>query len=92
MTYVTRRQRAENRKKKFKRVAIAVIAVAIICVAFWGFLRWKSSEAHRRYQASLKIPEYSGQAYVEINDNIPFFEESDKTTRSFESYSDLGSL
>lgn len=92
MTYVTRRQRAENRKKKFKRVAIPVFAVAIICVAFLGFLRWKSSEAHRRYQASLKIPEYSGLAYVEINDNIPFFEESDKITRSFESYSDLDSL
>lgn len=35
MTYVTRRQRAENRKKKFKRVAIAIVAVAIICLALF---------------------------------------------------------
>ena len=92
MTYVTRRQRAENRKKKLKRVAIAIVAVAIICLALFCFLKWRSSEAHRKYQASLKIPEYSGQAYAEINGNIPFFYEEDKTTRSFESYSELDSL
>ena len=92
MTYVTRRQRAENRKKKLKRVAIAIVAVAIICLALFCFLKWRSSEAHRKYQASLKIPEYSGQAYAEINGNIPFFDEEDKTTRSFESYSELDSL
>lgn len=92
MTYVTRRQRAENRKKKLKRVAIAIVAVAIICLALFCFLKWRSSEAHRKYQASLKIPEYSGQAYAEINGNIPFFDEEDKITRSFESYSELDSF
>lgn len=92
MTYVTRRQRAENRKKKLKRVAIAIVAVAIICFALFCFLKWRSSEAHRKYQASLKIPEYSGQAYAEINGNIPFFDEKDKSTRGFESYSELDSL
>ena len=92
MTYVTRRQRAEKRKKKFKLVAIAIIAVAIICVALFGFLKWWTSEAHRKYQASLKMPDYSGQAYAEINGNMPFFDEEDKTTRSFENYSELDSL
>lgn len=92
MTYVTRRQRAEKRKKKFKLAAIAMIAVAILCVTFFVFLKWWSSEAHRKYQVSLKIPEYSGQAYAVINDNVPFFEEGDKTTRSFENYSELDSL
>lgn len=92
MTYVTRRQRAENRKKKLKRVDIAIVAVAIVCLALFCFLKCWSSEAHRRYQAGLRIPEYSGQAYAEINGNIPFFDEEDKTTRSFESYSELDSL
>lgn len=92
MTYVTRRQRAENRKKKLKRVDIAIVAVAIVCLALFCFLKWRSSESHRRYQAGLRIPEYSGQAYAEINGNIPFFDEEDKTTRSFESYSELDSL
>lgn len=92
MTYVTRRQRAENRKKKLKRVDIAIVAVAIVSLALFCFLKWRSSEAHRSYQAGLRIPEYSGQAYAEINGNIPFFDEEDKTTRSFESYSELDSL
>lgn len=38
------------------------------------------------------IPEYSGEAYTEINDNVPDFPEDDFTTTSFESYSDLDSL
>lgn len=39
-----------------------------------------------------EIPEYSGSAYVVINDNNPFFEDNELTTNSFESYSELDSL
>lgn len=35
------------------------------------------------------IPEYAGEPSVPINGNVPSFQESDKTTVSFESYSDL---
>ncbi len=38
------------------------------------------------------IPEYSGDAYAAINNNIPFFEKSDYTTEAFENYSPLDSL
>ena len=38
------------------------------------------------------IPEYSGNAYVTLNDNVPDFPESDFTSESFETYSDLDSL
>lgn len=38
------------------------------------------------------IPEYSGDAYVAINNNQPSFSEDDFTTKSFESYSDLDDL
>lgn len=34
------------------------------------------------------IPEYSSSPYVEINNNIPYFTESDYTTEAFEKYSD----
>lgn len=48
------------------------------------------------YQAQVvslaDIPAYSGNAYVEINGNTPYFTSSDYTTISFESYSDLDSL
>ena len=35
------------------------------------------------------VPEYNGQVYVELNNNIPFFEEKDYTTEEFEKYSQL---
>lgn len=92
MTYVMRRQRAEKRKKKLKLVAIAIVAVAIICIAIFVFLSWKSSEKHRKVITGLNIPKYSGQPYVVINNNVPYFEDEDKQTKSFESYSDLDSL
>lgn len=38
------------------------------------------------------IPEYSGKPYVEINNNIPYFTDSDYTTDTFEEYSPLDSL
>lgn len=39
-----------------------------------------------------QVSVYSGQPYVTIHDNIPYFSESDLTTESFESYSELDKL
>lgn len=38
------------------------------------------------------IPEYSGEDYIILNNNVPNFSESDLTTTSFEEYSPLDSL
>lgn len=38
------------------------------------------------------IPTYAGNAYAEVNGNIPYFSEADFTTTSFETYSDLDNL
>lgn len=38
------------------------------------------------------IPAYDGKAYVAVNNNEPFFTDSDMTTTAFENYSDLDSL
>lgn len=38
------------------------------------------------------IPSFQGVAYIEINDNNPFFDEYDLTTSSFETYSPLDEL
>lgn len=38
------------------------------------------------------IPAYSGNPYVTVNNNIPYFTEADYTTVSFETYSPLDSL
>lgn len=39
-----------------------------------------------------EVPEYEGQPYVIINNNIPYFDEEDYTTESFEKYSELDYL
>lgn len=38
------------------------------------------------------IPAYSGKAYVVINNNVPFFTDTDMTTESYEFYSELDDL
>lgn len=38
------------------------------------------------------IPVYSGSAYTVINDNIPYFTDSELSTKSYEYYSELDSL
>lgn len=38
------------------------------------------------------IPAYDGNPWVEVNDNVPYFKESDFTSTSYESYSDLDDL
>lgn len=39
-----------------------------------------------------EVPEFSGSAYIAVNDNSPYFTDSDITTNSFETYSPLDSL
>lgn len=38
------------------------------------------------------LPEYSGEPYVILNENVPYFSEEDETTNSFETYSPLDEL
>lgn len=38
------------------------------------------------------IPDYAGEPYVVLNDNVPEFTDSDKSESSFETYSELDSL
>lgn len=49
------------------------------------------STGPKQFKAS-DIPAYSGDAYAAVNGNVPYFETSDFTTESFETYSDLDSL
>lgn len=42
---------------------------------------------------SLKdVPAYNGEPFVAVNGNVPFFSDTDLTTKSFESYTDLDEL
>ena len=41
------------------------------------------------YNNLIEVPEYNGQIYVKINNNMPYFTKEDYTTESFENYSKL---
>ncbi len=92
MTYVTRHQKAEKKRKKIKRIIIVIVAAAIVCLAIAVFFAIKSAIAKKSYRDKLNIPAFSGDPFVVINDNKPFFGKEDYITTSFESYSELDSL
>lgn len=90
-------------KKKMSGIIIAIIGLTIYIGNNYedeinNFLSknvfLEETSAHEEVSYSLEeIPEYDGVSeYVIINNNEPFFEESEKTTNSFEKYSDLDSL
>ena len=47
------------------------------------------TENIKNYNSITEIPDYSGQIYIKINNNIPYFNENDYTTEPFERYSNL---
>ena len=48
-----------------------------------------NNEIDNYYNSINEMPEYSGQIYVKINNNMPYFNENDYTTEAFENYSIL---
>ena len=51
-----------------------------------------NQNADENYQTLNDVPEYSGNICVKINNNKPYFTDSDYTTSIFEKYSELDSL
>ena len=89
------------KKRRNKRIIVIAILCLIAIVVFPGiaitlhsFETAKSSILGTGHASAtdFSIPQYSGSAYVEINDNIPFFEESDITSTPYEEYSSLDRL
>ncbi len=77
-------------RKRYKKKLIKIIVAGV--VALGGYL---GVEFHQQTYSAISIedvPEYSGQPYVIINDNEPYFDKDDLTTQSFEEYSPLDSF
>ena len=77
-------------RKSYKKKLIKIIVAGV--VALGGYL---GVEFHQQTYSAISIedvPEYSGQPYVIINDNEPYFDKDDLTTQTFEKYSSLDSL
>ena len=99
---------ARSRKKSSMKKLIGMfVAIICVLVGFFysdDVLNDVNSENIVNIQASTTIeqnntnisiadiPEYTDKIYIEINNNVPYFKESDYTTESFERYSDLDAL
>ncbi len=74
--------------QKIRKIA-ALIGMLLLCLYTTGCEEVRTASANMDLS---DIMTYAGEPYIVINDNVPFFEESDYTTEAFESYSPLDSL
>lgn len=85
-----------KKTKKLKKKLLS-LSGTLLCIALAVCIK-EQSFFGRYFQSSNvtidinEIPSYSGSPYVEINNNVPEFEESHKTVKSFEEYSQFDSL
>ncbi len=91
----------KNNRKTIRKSSITALLLIILCVVIKGVHAWNidNRDGREALNASVgntfsldEIPLFSGESYVEVNENIPYFKEEDYTTESFESYSELDSL
>lgn len=54
-------------------------------------IKAEKKSAYEKFSLS-DVPEYTDEAYAVINDNVPFFDKSELTVRSFETYSEFDDL
>lgn len=82
----------KSKKIKYKsQVKKFCILTAIIAICFIIGITNGCKETQVVKSLS-DIPEFAGEAYITINDNIPTFDKHELTTISFEMYSDLDDL
>lgn len=74
--------------QKIRKIAILVMML-VLCLYMAGCSEVRDIAANMDLS---DIMTYTDEPYIVVNDNIPFFEESDYTTEAFESYSPLDSL
>lgn len=91
-------KRRKNKKQSIWQEIIGL--VIIICIIIFGYIT-KDNEINNIENTTQNqniifdlstIPEYASNPYVEINNNIPYFNEEDFTTEPFEKYSEWDNL
>lgn len=91
MTHVTKRKRAGKKKSVIGLLVISVAVVALMILLFFLLEKLLHSDS-TVYELESGIPEYSGEPYIVINNNVPFFTDADKQADTFEKYSELDGL
>lgn len=89
------KKRKNNKQNIWQAIATVVI---IIGITGWGYINQniESPRETNNIESTIfdltTIPEYKSSSYVEINNNIPYFNEEDYTTEAFENYSEWDKL
>lgn len=88
--------------KNKKLISLIIALVVIVISALGGLFLGDENDTNDTPKPNIntnqaveslnEIPEFSGTAYVAINDNQPYFTEDDYTTKSYEYYSPLDDL
>ena len=85
-----------SKVNKNRNIFITVLTILVfLCVAYQNEIKEFLSEPLITPKETYKlenIPNYNGQAYIEINNNKPDFTDADYNKNTFENYSDLDYL
>ena len=93
---------SKNKSNKRNKTKLKQILTTIIIIIFFTGLAYitdntyynnenntNKTEITQSYNSINEIPDYSGQIYIKINNNIPYFNENEYTAEPFEKYSNL---
>ena len=93
---------SKKKKNQWKKIVSLIIVICVTLVgAYIEYNEYMSQlEEQNKAQSEVKIetidisqiPEYTTEAYVKINNNVPSFKDEEYTTDAFEKYSDLDAL
>ena len=81
--------------KTIVKLASASLLLAVLLIAgqmFPGLFTGENTATSAAEDILLQVPEYAGEPYAEINENIPDFSSEIMTAESWESYSNLDLL
>ena len=85
----------KKQRKIVKQIWYICISIVILIAVGFGYKNIDNNSYKNdipTYSNIENIPEYTDEIYIEINNNIPYFEESEITTEPFEKYSELDKL
>lgn len=74
-----------------RRTKSVFLCLLMVVSVIWN-VAVPASAAQKEKITLSNLPAYSGEAYVELNNNVPNFGKSDLTSKAFEKYSELDDL